>query len=301
MRGALALSAGVVFVARRAGRALLELFDLDGRRISRAQLACEPAAAGAPAGVALAPAALAVDGERRAWVAAPEHGGLVAFNVFGARVAAVAGREEARDPARPPRGALAAPAALAAVVDGSSTGALLWVASGGRRIEAVALVDEGAGTRARLASTGAPGEPFENVTALALLGAELWVGEARGRIQIFRGERFSRALALAGVAEDATLRALAPLPDGGALVALAGESGGLVRVARDGAPIARLARAGAGAGELVEPEALVVDHGAGPSRARVFVLDRGATRLQAFDLDGACRGSFAELERDLAG
>ena len=56
-----------------------------------------------------------------------------------------------------------------------------------------------------------------------------------------------------------------------------------------------IASAGEEEGCVFEPSDLVLERGALDAKARVWVLDRDACRIQVFTLEGRCHGSFPEF------
>jgi hypothetical protein len=148
-----------------------------------------------------------------------------------------------------------------------------------------------------LRSLGDADGTFQDVVRLAFHERYLWVCERRARrVQVFRDGEFHYAfrvpLARGGFAEPA---GLASLEDGRVAIAIAGETSGVLLTDRAGQLLEVLAESGEESGKVLDPSAIVLERGTSDRRARVAVLDRGGDRIQLFNLEGRCYGSFAEL------
>jgi hypothetical protein len=273
MHGSLALFEGVLYVGSEAMTAEVRAYDLDGHELARVARFCgEDGGAAAASGIA-------VDQDHRLWVADAVGERLMAFSLFGKRLADV---DEAALAARGRAGELGAP--IAVVSTGADAEQRLWVASKGLRRHAVRALSLGSGKTISLRSGGDPGELFHAVRGLAYADDLLYVCEAgAGRVQVFRDERFHFAFDAAGSAA---------LGDGRVLVLHGEEDGALLLF--DGAGRLRrvLAEGGAAEGQLRAPNDVVVELGRDARRTRIAVIDCDGTRIQVFNLEGRCYGSF---------
>ncbi len=289
MHGSLALRYGVLYVGRHAKTARVGAFDLDGHRLGR-EFTFRDEAAGRSAA-----AGLAVDDDRRIWIADTPANRVRCFNLFGREIGGVEG------------GGARGPVGVAAV--GGSDGLRLYVAARGRVGHAVRVFDERGAEIGALRSLGSPGRGFERVTAIARRGTRVWVAEGGARrVQVFRDDEFLFAFELATPrgAVAAEPRGIAPLADGRVVVAEAGadgtgRAGSALRVySASGALEQTLAEHGTGEGAVQEPIDVVADADAPPeedeSETRVAVLDRDGERVQVFTLAGRCYGTFGDWE-----
>lgn len=298
MQGSLALKGGVLYVGRHVKTAHVRAYDLDGRPLGPGFSFRGPARARAAA------AGLAVDDDRRVWVADTPADRVRAFNLFGSEVAGVGGaggEEEPRDAA----GSIQRPVGVACL--GGSEDLRLTVALGGTRRHAVQVFDEAGRFRASLRPEGRAGARFRRVLGVAVLGRFTYVCEGGARrVQVFRDGEFHFAIPMPALPGAAGLRpeprAAAPLPDGRLLVACgappaaATEDGGSAVLLFDGSGrlLQALAEHGAEEGRVFEPDDVVVEPGARDRESRVVVIDRDGERLQVFNLLGRCYGTFAE-------
>jgi sugar lactone lactonase YvrE len=284
--GSLALSRGVVFVGTETRTARVRTFDLDGRPLeARFTFA-------APDGGAASADGLAVDEDRRIWVADGVGRRLVAFTLFGDRVATV-GPEPGPD--RDRRGVLGRPSAVA--TRGADDEHELLVASAGRRRHGVQRLDLGRGTSATLRSGGHVDATFNDPVGLAWEGRLAWVCErGAGRVQVFRDLDFHfdfRLRPAGGLAFRPN--AVRPLPDGRLVLAQGGEASAVLLLDGSGRLLRVLAQAGDEEGWVREPSDLVVDPGADDRHTRIVVIDREGTRVQVLNLEGECHGTFPDL------
>ncbi len=294
MRGSLALSNGIVYVVRHARVAEVRSYDLDGApqgvRFEIGQL-------GGSIGDRADAEGIAVDRDRRLWIADAASGAVRAFTVFGVEIAVVPGREPGE---ADQRGSIGRPVAVA--VDGVEDEMRLLVASAGERRHALQLFDRGGEWLASLRSRGDPQEQFRGLVRVAQRGRFAYACESgTGLVQVFRDGEFHCAFAVPQnprAAERLVPRAVAPLADGRLVVASSAEHGGALDLLdAGGRPLARLAGAGTGSGEVFEPTDVVVDEGEADRRSRVVVIDQDGDRVQVFTLEGLCYGSFADLPR----
>jgi hypothetical protein len=270
----------VLYVLREERGPKLRAFDWDGRPLGEA-FALPPADP-----EACDPRGLALDGDRRLWIADRGARALRAFSVFGREVQRFT--HAARRPGAP--GGLEQLSALAA--QGVEDELLLAAGSGGERRHALALFGADGRWRASLRPLGDPEGRFSGLSDLAFCGRRLYACEERaGRIQVFRDLEFHYALRAGGLRPCA----LAPLADERVLVAQAGEPSALCLLGPDGSLLRALAQHGEGEGQVCDPSALALEEGEDERHTRVAVLDRGGDRVQIFALDGRCFGSFPDL------
>lgn len=301
MHGALALSAGVLFVGRSAKTATVQAFDLDGRPLETC-LEFRDTARGR-SGIA----GLDVDADRRIWVADDAAAKLRGFTLFGRPVVELGGAEEDLVDAR---GALGVPVAVR--TQGSDDELVLLVASGGRRRYALRLLRPFDARAHALRSLGEPEGVFDDLSDAhwTTLGDASDAGRAdraggeddvivccerrAARLQVFRGGRFHFALPVRGRPE-----AVVRLADGRFVVALgagaedhpAERRGSLVLLGPDGRHLRTLA----GSDEVDHPSSLAALAGDGDAETRLWVLDREGARVQLFTLDGRGWGAFASV------
>jgi len=314
MHGALALSAGVLFVGRSAKTATIQAFDLDGR-VLRPGFEFRDEALGRSS-----VAGLALDDDRRVWVADSAARKVRGFTVFGRPIAELGGRPEDQLDAR---GALGSPIAVRA--RGGDERLLLLVASGGQRRHALQFLRPLDGRQRSLRSLGEAEGTFDDLADVHWAstreldpaaspartsavgdtsddGAEnraddfVLACERRARrLQVFRGATFHYAFRVPGRPEAAVR-----LADGRCVVALGQDEltgemrnvGGVVLLL---GPDGRVLRTLAGPDELEHPTALVALPGATDDETRVWVLDREGSRVQLFTLDGRGWGQFPSV------
>ena len=289
MSGSLALHRGSLFIGREEKTASVRVFDLDGRERSsgfsfRDHRAGRSTAAG-----------LAVDDDRRIWVADTPCSRVRCFSLFG--------REETgfglaldepllTPPFTDARGELVAPVDVA--VRGDSEGGTLVIANGGECRHAVQVFDVEAGYVFSPAPGGDPHGRFRGVRGVAMLGRFLYVADAiGGRVHVFRDDAFHFAFEVfaAGNARFEPF-AVAPLADGRMVVACAGETSALLLLDGAGNLVRVLAEGGEGEGAVRHPRDVVVES-APDAHARIAVIDRDGERVQIFTLQGRCYGAFA--------
>ncbi len=302
--GSLALFEGVLYWGLDRGRgAAVCAHDLDGHPLE-VELGPRPGDAAGATGASVS--GLAVDADRRMWLADTRAGLVRGYSLFGREGASFA----------PQPGPLEAPAAdyvdgpvdLAVAPGETWTG--LWVASGGERRGAVGLYLPDGTRLASLRSEGDPKRAFRRVVRLAVRGEELWVLEAGARrVQVFRRGEFHFLFDLRALAAGRTWpRALWPLSDGRLVLAVAGESGDdavllldhsghSLRVLVEGAD----AELGAEPpeGRVLGPVDLAVEEAAEDRRARLVLCDLEGARVQVFNLEGRCYGSFAAFGEEI--
>jgi len=304
--GSLALFEGVLYWGLNSGAgAGVRAHDLDGHPLD-VELGPGP---GDPRGASVS--GLAVDPDRRLWMADTLGRCVRGYSLFGRE----GGRFE------PKTGALEAPAAsyvdgpVDLVVAPGDTWRGLWIATGGERRAAVGLFLPDGTRLAALRSEGDPKRPFRRITRLAARDEELWVLESGARrVQVFRRGDFHF---LFGLPEDVRRgrrwpRALWPLSDGrlvlavddgggeqaGAAVLLLDQGGHLLRVLVGGhdevseGPVVP-------EGVVSGPVDLVVEESELDRRSRLVLCDLEGTRVQVFNLEGRCYGSFAAFGEDL--
>ncbi len=282
MRPRLAALSGVLHLVRRARGVQLETYDWDGRPLAEGFPLADTAAGAAD------PRGLALDGDRRLWIADRRACALRAFSVFGVEVARIQAPPASR--AESP-GALVELSALAAA--GVEEELVLVAASGGERRHALQLFAADGSLRASLRPLGDPQARFRGLADVCLLGRLLYACEEEaGRIQVFRDGEFHFA---ARVGAGLRPRCLAPLADGRLVAAQAGDASALVLLEADGRVAARIAAHGTRDGEVCDPSSIAVEEGPDERHTRVAVLDQGGDRVQVFALDGRCFGSFPDL------
>jgi hypothetical protein len=280
MRARLCSAAGVLYVLRDERGPQLRPYDWDGRPLGEGFAI--PAADSEPCD----PRALAVDGDRRLWIADRGARALRAFSVFGLEV-----RRLAAPPGRTQRGSgFEQLSALAAA--GVEDELLLAAGSGGERRHALALCSADGRAPVSLRPLGDPQGRFSGLCDLVLAGRTLHACEEQaGRIQVFRDGEFHYALRAGGLRPVA----IAPLEDGRVVVAQAGEPSALALLEADGSLVRVLAPHGEAEGEVCDPCSLALEPGADERHTRIALLDRGGDRVQIFALDGRCFGSFPDL------
>ncbi len=283
--GSLCLAGNVLYVGRQAKTAWVTSYDLDGRLLKLHFRFRDPRTGRSSA------AGLAVDADHRIWVADSAAERLRSFTLFGREIVTLGGDSlDGEDRA----GSIGTPVDVLTL--GRDEDLEIVVASAGERRHAVQYLNVEHGRSRSLRPLGDPDESFQGVVRLAFHDPYLWICERRARrIQVFRGGEFHYAfripLARGGFAEPA---GLAPLEDGRVAVAVCGETSGVLLVDRSGRVLDVLAEGGEEGGKVFEPCAVVLERGTTDRRARVAVLDRGGDRIQLFNLEGRCYGSFAE-------
>lgn len=291
MSGSLAYSKGVIYVGTEARTAHVRSFDLDGRELE-VNFSFRGEADGAASALGLD-----LDEDHRLWVADGVGERLLAFTLFGDRVAGV---EAAAGRARDKRGVLGR--AVDVVSRGSDDAQELLVASGGRRRHAVQLLPLGGGAPRSLRSGGHVDVPFKDVRGIAWHERFAWACErGAGRVQVFRDldYHFEFRLQLAGGVRFRP-NAIQPLPDGRLLLAQGGPASALLLLDARGRLLSVLAGHGQEEGALVEPSDVAVAPGEDDRHTRVVVIDGEGARVQVFNLAGDCYGTFPGFARSVA-
>jgi hypothetical protein len=285
MLGSLALHRGVLFVGRHERTAHVGLFDLgSGTAIGGFSFRDELAGASAASG-------LAVDDDRRLFVADGRASCLRHFTVFGREVGGVGAGPEAS--ARDVPGAIVNPVDV--TCRGDSSGGVLVVALGGERRNAVQVLDEGLRFSRSVRAPGRREATFRGVRRIALRGRWLYVAEAgRGAIHVYRDFEYHASHVLGARGGRSEPQAVAPLDDGRMVIACGGERNAILLVDRAGRLLRVLAEEGSELGEVLHPVDLVVAPGACDRTTEIAVLDLDGDRVQLFTLDGRSFGALAE-------
>jgi hypothetical protein len=299
VRTSFALGQGVLWIARSVTVGRLVPFDVNGRRLgpgfSFRGIDEGPTQLGG----------LAIDDDRRLWVADAASGALRAFTAFGTEVATVRSAER---PELDRPSAFGDPAGIAA--RGVESEARLLVSRRGTRRHALQLVDAARGTVQSLRPGGEPEGRFHGLAGVALSGGLGYACETgRRAVQVFRGAEFHFRIEMPGAprGEQAFVpRAVAALADGRCVVGCDGPGGGGVFLFDAGGRLLRcLAEGERGdpteAGGVEDPSGIAVHEGADDRGSLVLVLDRDGERVQAFTLAGASLGCFPELDLEPGG
>lgn len=293
MPGSLAYSKGVLYVGTEEKTAHVRSFDLGGRELDAGFSFRGPEDSAASA------AGIALDEDHRIWVADSVGGRLCVFSLFGEEVAGVGGFESgAHD-----KGGL-----LGQVVDvvsfGSDDAQEVLVASAGSRRHALQLLALGSGQSLSLRSEGHVDKRFRDLRGIERSDAELggefiWACErGAGRVQVFRHLDFHFAFRLPVAGGRAFLpNALRALPDGRLVLAQGGEASALLLLDARGRLLRVLAESGEAEGQVNNPTdlALVPEHS--DRQARLVAIDGEGTRVQVFNLEGDCYGTFPGFAR----
>ena len=284
MNASLALSGSILWVARSARTAEVRAYDLDGRPLGPGF-----SFAGRRGGAASA-AGIALDADRRLWIADRLGARVRCFTLFGRELD---GLGADADPALDRLGAVGRPVAVASA--GVEDEQVVWVASAGARRHALQAFERGGRVRS-LRPEGDPLGAFRGLAGLAVRGERAWACEpGAARVQVFRQGEFHYLLRVApGRRGAAAALALAPLSDGRLVVACAGERTGLLLVDAGGRLLRVLAEQGSEEGSLEEPCAVAVHEGERDRTTRVAALDRSGDRVQVFSLEGRCFGAFGD-------
>ncbi|QDU67737.1 hypothetical protein [Engelhardtia mirabilis] len=292
MHASLALRDGVLYVLRYERTAHVGLYDLDGRELEggfswRDQERSQTAATG-----------IAVDRDRRLWVADPGAGAVRGFTVFGSEKLRLGPSEEQRATLSPAEldedraGVLSRPTCVAC--QGSSDDLRLLVGSSGRRRHGLHLFAPDGTLIRSLRPMGQSHGRFAGIEGVFLDDRHALACEPRaGRVQVFRDLDFHFAFQLpdhrgAGLEPRAAVR----LADGRLVVAHGGPRSGVLLMAPDGGVEAQIAGHGAGSGQVLNPSDVVVEPGPSEPRSRVVVADQDGERIQVLTLDGRCYGSL---------
>ena len=291
MHGSLALHRSLLFVGSEEKTARVRVFDLDGHECVDGFAFRDPRAGRSEA------AGIAVDEDRRIWVADPPASRVRRFSIFGREEGGIGlGLEEELEtpPWRDARGVVRGPVDVA--VSGNGEEGQIVVACAGERRHAVQCFDVALGYTHSPRPCGDPLGRFRGVRGVALRGRFLYVAEAGGaRVQVFRDGAFHFAFSIpvrgGGRFEPV---ALAPLSDGRLVVACSGSVSALLLVDGTGRLLSTLAAQGEGEGEVSVPGDVVVEEEARDAASRVAVVDRDGARVQVFTLEGRCYGAFGE-------
>jgi hypothetical protein len=281
--GSLSYSRGVLYVGSEERAAHVRSFDLDGRELDAGF-----SFRGADGGAASV-TGLAVDEDHRLWVADGVGGELRAFTLFGDQVAGVSSAQTGQHDKGGVLGTLADVASR-----GSDDAQELLVASAGRRRHAVQILPLGSGPPRSLRCGGQVDSLFKDVTGVAWQDSLLWVCErGRGRVQVFREEDYHFSFALPNP-EGAPFQptAVSALEDGRLVLAQGGVASAVRVLSASGKPLHVLAGTGAEEGCVREPSDLIVVPGEDDSHTLVVVIDGEGTRVQVFNLEGNCYGTF---------
>lgn len=284
MHGSLALHRGVVYVGRCAKTAWVATYDLDGHRLEGG-FAFRDAVSGRSSA-----AGLAVDADRRVWVADAAAGRVRAFTLFGRALVDVADPDEGEDDRH---GALGRPVDVD--VQGSDEDLRVAVASAGRRRHALHVFEPASGRVLGLRPADGPRGTFADLRGVSWGGDRLYACE-RGAVRVYRegALHWSLRLPVAGAGRFRP-SAAAALTDGRIVVANADPEAGSVLLCDPNGQVRRvLAEGGEDTGRVVEPLDVVVDEEdeGGP---RAVVIDQAGERVQVFGLEGRCFGAFPRL------
>lgn len=289
MLGSLCARNGILYVGRHALAAHVRPYDFGG-------LPLGPGFSfrGRDGGRAEA-SGIAVDLDRRVWVADRAAGALRAFTAFGRELD---GALSGVDPERDAPGALGDVVAVAA--DGVEEGARLLASRGGVRRHALQLFELRTRGVLSLRPRGDADGTFHGLAGVALRGRWIWACEAgAGAVQVFRDGEFHYLFASPpspGTRAHFEPRALAPLADGRTIVAQGGTLASALLLFDAGGRLLRvLAEHGAEDGGVLEPTGVAVLEGAGDDATRVAVIDQDGDRVQVFTLGGRCAGRFSDL------
>ena len=287
MHGALALSQGVLHVARPSARVEIVPYDLDGRPLGRGFRVR------GLAGSRVELAAIACDVDRRIWAVDSSSRALRGFNVFGLEL--FAWRDDAVEELdRPAR--IGRPVGIATT--GVETDLRLLVASAGERRHALHWVDPVERTALSMRPLGDPNERFRRLAGVALDGALAAACEVGAqRVQVFRSGEFHfafRCPPAPGTGSSFEPRAIAILPDARFVVACGGGASGVLLFRGDGMLERVLAHDGLEDGCVFEPSAVAVEPGRLEAETRIAVIDRDGARVQLFGLDGRAFGAFLD-------
>jgi hypothetical protein len=285
VNAALALRSGVLYAARGGAALRVRLFDWDGAELG-------PGFTWRPErGGRVAANALAVDADRRLWLADGPARRVRLFHVFGAATHELL---DAGSPLADRAGGFGRPSALAA--EGSADDLELLVGSAGERRHGAQLFGPDGALLRSLQPAGEPHGRFRGVAAVALAGRLAFVGEARRPwVHVYRDREHHFGFEpVDGRGRVVPLVALAPLGDGSLVVLGRGPEALLVFDAA-GRHTGTLACLGNAQGELDEPVGLAVECTGEARSTRVAVLDRAGDRLQVFNLEGTCYGAVTAL------
>jgi hypothetical protein len=290
----LALRSGVLYVGRHVLRAHVRLFDLDGHALTGGFSVGDGSTAVAASGIA-------VDEDRRVWLADPLNGLVRGFNVFGREGLRFGPEDPAAhpEPLRQPDVARTIGRPLAVAAEGTADDLRLVIGSDGDRRHGLQVFGPEGHLIRSLRPRGESHGRFQGVSGVDVGGRWVAACEPRaGRVQVFRDLEHHFSFDVRAAGGRAEPRAVALLPDGGTLVACAGEWNAVLRFDGAGRLVGELAPGGEAAGEVLEPSDLVVEPGREELRTRVAVIDQSGDRLQVFSLSGTYFGSVGGLLED---
>lgn len=294
MPTSLALRHGVLWIARSVKLTRFAPFDVNGRRLGPGFTIDGTDGAGTEI------RAITVDEDRRIWAADAVSGSLRAFTAFGVEVAGIRGDAEPESD-RPQ--AFGDPAGIAS--QGVEAGARLLLSRRGGRRHALLLVDAARGSSVSLRPQGDPQGTFSGLQGVALTERLAFACERGKRsVQVFRDGEFHYRISMPATKPSGILLepcSVAALADGRAVVACRGGEGGAVLLFDAGGSFLRcLAEGGEGgadpSGDVERLSGVAVHEGASDRASLVLVLDHDGDRVQAFSLNGACLGSFHDLD-----
>ncbi len=289
MHGSLYFHRGVLYVGRYASTAHVRAYDLGGNALGAGF-----SFRGAEGGRASI-RGLAVDDDRRIWIADDVAFGVRRFTQFGRELPGVVSRRPTENDAP---GHLAS--VIGVAVGGVEREARVLIASAGRRRHALQLFTGEGEWVASLRPSGDPLGLFHGLVGVAVDGRTAYASDsAAGRIHVYRDGEFHFALSPSGFLAPHVRfipHAAAPVGGGRLVIAHGDEAdGGLDVVDQSGRLIRSLADHGEGAGEVFIPTAVAV-HLEGCDRdTLIAVLDRDAERVQYFAADGRCFGELLGL------
>lgn len=283
MSGALALRAGVVWVARERRAGHVRAYDLDGRPVS-GELVVPPLEA-----TRTHITGLAVDADRRLLVADRAAGSVRIYSAFGVeQPQGFAGSGVHVDA----HGHLGVPVDVA--VDGVESDTRVLIASDGERRHALHVCDRSGAWRDSLRPLGEPMGVFHYLRKVGLRGRlAVALESGKQRVQVFRDGEFHFAFQVpAARGRPQQPVAVEPLLDGRFLVLMRGEHhSSLVLIDRGGT----LQRLLSNESEMEAAVDLVVEEAAHERASRIAVLDRDGDRVQVWTLQGTCLGEFVDF------
>jgi hypothetical protein len=294
VRTSLALRHGVLWIARSVKVTRLAPFDVNGRRLGPGFTMHGIDRAGTEV------RGIAVDEDHRVWAADAASGSLRAFTAFGAEITAL---RSLQDPESDRPEAFGDPGGIAS--QGVEADARLLLSRRGERRHALLLVDPARGTSSSLRAGGDAQGSFSNLAGVALSERLAFACETgKKSVQVFRDGEFHYRISMPAPRRGVSSLepcSVAALRDGRAVVACRGGEGGAVLLFDPGGSLVRCIAVGRAdgtveTGDVEGPSAVAVQEGASDRTSLVLVLDRDGDRVQAFSLDGACLGSFHDLE-----
>jgi hypothetical protein len=286
VHGSLCVKNSIVYVGNHAKTATVRTFDLDGHRLESGFTFVGPEGASV--------AGVAVDDDHRVWIADTVAGRVRAFTLVGAELEGLPAHEP--DSVERSRG----PTDVAAT--GVEDDQVLLVGCGGRGRHTTRVWRPGGDEVGPLRSLGDPKGTFHDVAGVCLQEHFAYVCEARARrVQVFRDGEFHFALEPpdarpTGGGRPPEPRAIAALPDGRMVLALAGEPSALLLLDAAGRLQRVIAEHGVGDGQVFHPSDISLEETGGATTVdrltRLVAIDRDGERIQVFTLAGACYGAF---------